>query len=198
MDPQASTHACSPGGSSSAAPAPASASPRWRTLLGDDLLAQARGTGAMPAACRACRTSRPRPSASSICSSPAVRRRWTCSTTSRRWQKCSGTELPDSIRKGQRLTGMTAAQASFPDRAVASSSSRSTASRARGSASCCRTPRRSSTSSASSSRCTPSDQSRPGGHVLPDRLPARRPAEHRRVGQPTAWAARTRTCRRSW
>ena len=50
-----------------------------------------------------------------------------------------GTELPDSIRKGQRLTGMTSRQESFP---VAPSKFRSpgTASAAPGSASCCRTP----------------------------------------------------------
>ena len=58
----------------------------------------------------ACRTSpilRPRPSASSTCSSPAGRRRWTCSTTSRALKELHGKELPDSIRMGQRLTGMT-------------------------------------------------------------------------------------------
>ena len=60
------------------------------------------------------RTSRPRPSASSTCSSPAARRRWSCSTTSRSWQTLANTELPDSIRMGQRLTGMTSAQTSFP------------------------------------------------------------------------------------
>ena len=65
-----------------------------------------------------------------------------------------GSELPDSIRKGQRLTGMTSGQKRFPSRRR-SSSSRSTARAARGSANCCRTRRRSPTSSASSSRCTP-------------------------------------------
>ena len=38
------------------------------------------------------------------------------------------------------------------------------------------------------------DQPRPGHHLLPDRLAAGRPAEHRLVAQPTASAARTATC----
>ena len=37
-----------------------------------------------------------------------------CSTTSRGSNSFTGTELPDSIRRGQRLTGMTASQTSFP------------------------------------------------------------------------------------
>ena len=105
-----------------------------------------------PAASPGCRTSRPAPSASSSCTSPAARRRSTCSTTSRSSRKFHGTELPDSVRQGQRITGMTIG----PDHCSRSrrrcSSSRSTASRARGSASCCRTPRRSSTTSPSSRR----------------------------------------------
>ena len=55
-----------------------------------------------------------RRSASSTCSSPAARRTWSCSTTSRRWRSCTARELPDSIRQGQRLTGMTSGQKSFP------------------------------------------------------------------------------------
>ena len=66
-----------------------------------------------------------------------------------------GTELPDSIRKGQRLTGMTSTQERFPRRAVEVSLSPGTARAAPGSASCCRTPPAWSTSCASSSRCTP-------------------------------------------
>ena len=41
-------------------------------------------------------------------------RRWTCSIPSPASSGLRGTELPDSIRKGQRLTGMTSTQASFP------------------------------------------------------------------------------------
>ena len=114
-----------------------------------------RGRRYAPAACRACRTSRPRRSASSTCSSPARRRRWICSTTSRGSHDLRGTELPDSIRQGQRLTGMTSTQASFPGRAVDLQVRAARHSPAPGSASCCRTPRRSPTTSASSSRCTP-------------------------------------------
>ena len=41
-------------------------------------------------------------------------RRWTSSTTSRELEKYRGQDLPDSIRKGQRLTGMTSGQKTFP------------------------------------------------------------------------------------
>ena len=41
------------------------------------------------------------------------------------------------------------------------------------------------------------DQPRPGHHLLPDRIAAGRPAEHRRVAVATASAATTATCRRS-
>ena len=83
-------------------------------------------------------------------------------------------------------------------RARRTSSSRSTANLVRGSATCCRTRRRSSTTCASSSRCTPrrsttiraSRSSRPAPSWPDGRASAR--------GFPTAWAARTATCRRSW
>ena len=54
-----------------------------------------------------------------------------------------GQDLPDSIRNGQRLTGMSASQSSFPVVPSKFGIRRSAANRARGSASCCRTPRRS-------------------------------------------------------
>ena len=43
-----------------------------------------------------------------------------------------GTDLPESIRNGQRLTGMSASQSSFPGGAVEVQASSSTANRARG------------------------------------------------------------------
>ena len=78
------------------------------------------------------------------------------------------------------------------------SSSRSTASAAPGSASCCRT----SATIADDIAIVKSlqhrgDQPRPGHHLHPDRPPAAGPAEPRAPGSATAWAARTRTCRRS-
>ena len=99
------------------------------------------------------------------------------------------TELPDSIRKGQRLTGMTATPGAASPSRRRCSSSRSTAKAGRGSASCCRTRRRSPTSCASSSRCTPrrstttrrSRSSRPGRSSPAGRASGR--------GWPTAWAA---------
>ena len=64
--------------------------------------------------------------------------------------KYQGTQIPDSVRQGQRVA-QTMGQSRCRSRRR-SSRSRSTASRARGSASCCRTPRRSSTTSPSSRR----------------------------------------------
>ena len=59
--------------------------------------------------------------------------------------KLAGTELPGSIRMGQRITGMTSGQSDLPRRAAPSSNSSSTGNPAPGSANCCRTPRKSST-----------------------------------------------------
>ena len=70
-------------------------------------------------------------------------------------EQMNGEDLPAVVRMGQRLTGMTAQPGVVPAGRLASSSSRSTARAAPGSANCCRTPRRSPTSCASSSRCTP-------------------------------------------
>ena len=64
-----------------------------------------------------------------------------------------------------------------------SSSSRSTAIAARGSANCCRTRRRSPTDlTFHQEREHRSDQSRSGGDHVADRRPTGRPAEHGRVG----------------
>src|SRR5437870_4699457 len=49
---------------------------------------------ASPAVCQAYRISPPRPSASSTCSNPAPRRRWTCSTTSRSCTICAARNYP--------------------------------------------------------------------------------------------------------
>ena len=95
------------------------------------------------------------PSASSTCSRAAGRPSRTCSTTSRCSNEKNGEDLPDHVRGGQRLTGMSRQPGVAPAGRLARSSSPSTASAARGSASCCRTPPASPTSCASSSRCTP-------------------------------------------
>ena len=63
---------------------------------------------------------------------------------------CTATELPDSVRMGQRITGMTSGQNSFPSVAPMFKFAQHGKSRRRGSASCCRTPPRSSTTSPSS------------------------------------------------
>ena len=66
--------------------------------------------------------------------------------------KLSGTELPGSVRMGQRITGMTSGQSALPGGALDLQVPAARASRARGSANCCRTPRRSSTNWRSSRR----------------------------------------------
>ena len=76
---------------------------------------------------------------SSTCSSPARRRSSTCSTTSRSCNELRGKELPDSVRKGQRLTGMTSRPGDASPSRRSMFTFASTARAARGSASCCRT-----------------------------------------------------------
>ncbi len=80
------------GVSSFRAPAPASALPR--SLRCWPRTASPQAKPAPPAACPGCRISRPRPSASSTCTSPAGRRSWTCSTTSRRSTNCPARSCP--------------------------------------------------------------------------------------------------------
>ena len=85
-------------------------------------------------------------------------------------ERLQGTDLPDSIRMGQRLTGMTSRQDRFPVAASRFAFARHGQSGAAVSASFCRSRRGWPTSSASSSRCTPrrstttrpSPSSRPG------------------------------------
>ena len=94
-------------------------------------------------------------------------------------ERLSGTELPDSIRQGQRLTGMTSRQTSFP---VAASRFRF-AQHGRHAATCER-----ALAAHGQGRGRPvfhqidahrGDQPRPGHHVLPDRGAARRASQHR-------------------
>ena len=100
------------------------------SILNESLLRRAKTCAAR--ASRISELSRRRRSASSTSSNPARRRRWTCSIPSRSSAKHRGEDLPASIRQGQRLTTMTSGQKTFPGRAVAFSSSRSTARAARG------------------------------------------------------------------
>ena len=93
-----------------------------------------------------------------------VRPQARCSTGSR------GPSCPTRSAMGQRLTGMTSRQDELPGRAEPVPVRPARPERRLASASCCRTPRASPTSSASSSRCTPrrstttrpSPSSRPG------------------------------------
>ena len=94
-----------------------------------------------------------------------------------------GRTCPTPIRKGQRLTGMTATQERFP---VAPSQVQLRAARQvrrlgqRAAAAHGQGRRRPVLHQVDAHR---GDQPRPGDHVLPDRRAARRPAEHRRVAR---------------
>ena len=110
----------------------------------------------------------------------------------------NGQDLPDSVRMGQRLTGMSANQATLaagrldlqvrPARPVA----------APGSASCLpQTAKVADDLCFVKSLLHRGDQPRPGDHVLPDRLAARRAGRAWARGSATAWGRRTRTCPRS-
>ncbi len=92
-----------------------------------------------------------------------------------------GTELPDSIRMGQRLTGMTSAQASFP---VAPSKFKFAQ---HGQCGAWVSELLPHTAKVADELCfvksmhTEAINHDPAHHVLPDRRPAGRPAEHRGV-----------------
>ena len=96
------------------------------------------------------RISRPKPSASSICTNPGAPSQIDLFDYKPKLAKIAGTELPDSIRKGQRITGMTSGQILVAGGAVDFQVRAVRASPAPGSANCCRTPRRSWTTSPSS------------------------------------------------
>ena len=151
------------------------------SLLAQDGFAAAETS--LPAACRGCRISRPKPSASSSCTSRAAPRRWTCSITSRRSTSCPARELPGTVRMGQRITGMTSGQSAFP---VARSHLQVPAARAirrmgQRTAAAHRQDRRRSRHHQDDEHRR--HQSRSGDHVHPDRQPAARTAQHGRVGQ---------------
>ena len=98
-------------------------------------------------------------------------------------EKLAGSELPDSVRMGQRITGMTSGQSSFP---VARSifkfeqhgQSRRVGQRAAAAHGEDRGRHRHRQDDEHRR-----DQSRSGDHVHPDRQPAAGPAQHGRVGQ---------------
>ena len=147
------------------------------------------------AAWRACRTSRPRRNASSISFSRGAVADGPLRLQAR-LDECHGTELPDSIRMGQRLTGMTATQHKLPDRAAPCSSSRSTGKQAPGSASCCRTPRRSWMRSLHQIDAYTEAINHDPAFTFIQTGSRSGQAEHRLVAHLRARAARTRTCPR--
>ena len=107
IDPITERSCCSRAAISSAGRQPASAWRRWPRCSAQDLRAP---TAALPGL--AALSPRKR-SGSSTCFSTARPRSWICSITSPAEDR-RGLNLPDSIRKGQRLTGMTAYQTTFP------------------------------------------------------------------------------------
>ena len=126
-----------------------------------------------PAPCR-----RRRRSASSISSWPADRRRWRRSTTSRMLRQRNGEQLPDSVRQGQRLTGMSGNQSSLAARRVAVR-----VQPARGERHLGQRPPAAHREDRRRTLHRPldvhrGDQPRSRDHVLPDRLADRRPSQH--------------------
>ena len=171
----------------------ASARPRWRRCLSEDLRAARRsGAGLLgPAALRAEGQARDLPvSVRRAVADGSVRLQAAVERSSRHRSARLDPHGPAADRHDARR------RRPFRWRRRCSSS-RSTGNPARGSASCCRTRRRSPTTCASSSRCTPrrsitipaSRSSRPASSWRAGRASGR--------GCPTASAARTRICRRS-
>ena len=91
------------------------------------------------------------------------------------------TELPASIRMGQRLTGMTATQTSFPVAPTIFNFERRGESGAWVSDLLPHTAKLADDLTFIKSMHTQAINHDPGGYVLPDGLPARRPAQHRRL-----------------
>ena len=103
-------------------------------------------------------------------------------------------ELPDSVRMGQRITGMTSGQKNVPVRrrhlqVRAARQERRLVQRAAAAHGVDRG--RHLRRQVDAHR---GDQPRPGHHLHPDRLPAAGPAEHRLLAVLRSRAARTRTC----
>ena len=109
----------------------------------------------------------------------------------------NGQDLPDSVRKGQRLTGMSGNQATLPLAGSIFKFAKHGKSGASVSELLPHTAKMADELCFVKSLLHRGDQPRSGDHVLPDRLATRRPAEHGRVAVATASAAPTRICRRS-
>ena len=107
--------------------------------------------------------------------------------------KWRGEDLPDSIRKGQRLTGMTSTQDSFPVVNSVFKFNRQGQSGAWISEILPR-PRKWSMISASSSRCTPRRSTTTRRSRLSKQAPRSRDVRASEPGWPTAWAVRVGIC----
>ena len=104
----------SPAATFSARRRPASAALALSSLLSDSLSGVARRRAAPSGQSRRAAFPAARQADHLPVSSRAARRSRTCSTTSRCLNEKNGEQLPDHVRGGQRLTGMSAQQASIP------------------------------------------------------------------------------------
>ncbi len=160
------------------------------SLLGGEACSAAAGAGSTGDRRRPARTSRPRPSTSSTCTWSAGRRRWTCTTTSRKMKEWYDKDLPDSDPQGPAADhdDLAARRASRSRRR--SSSSRSTASSgmwmSRAAAVHGEDGRRHRASSAVMH--TEAINHEPAITLHADRQPGHRPAVPRRLGLATASA----------
>ena len=108
------------------------------------------------------------------------------------------TELPDSVRHGQRLTGMTSRQTSFPIAASKFKFAQHGQSGAWVSELLPHTARVADRLVFRQVDAHRGHQSRPGDHVLPNRSATGRAGRASGPGCRMAWEARITTCRRSW
>ncbi len=109
------------------------------------------------------------------------------------------TELPDSIRMGQRLTGMTSAPNEFSRRPLELPLRSARPIAARGSANCCRTrPSMADELCFIKSMHTEAINHDPAVTFFQTGAPARRPAQHRLVACLRPGERERTICRRSW
>ena len=140
-----------------------------------------------PAGPRSRRTSRRRRSASFTCSWPAPRASSTCSTTSRSWRELEGKPIPPSVIGGQRYAFIRSDAAVLGPRFKFTKHGQCGAELSEMLPHLAERGRRHLPRQVDAHRPV---QPRPGADLLQHRLLPAGPAEHRLVGDSTAWAAR--------
>ena len=188
--PRAPAHQPAAGSSRSAASA--SAPSRSRSLLGSVPAQRRCGRSASPIRSpRSRRTSRRRPSASSTCSWPARRATSSCSTTSRSSPSSTASCRRPELLKGYRAAFINPNSTLLGPKFKFARHGQSRRRALRAAAAPGRGRRRHRHRQVDGDRRV---QPRPGADLHEHRLAAVRPAEHGRVGRPTASAASRRTC----